>query len=370
MKATVIFSEGLRDYDFGEGHPYRGDRYDGFISLFNEKLEHNPSFSVMEPEYATDDDLLLVHDREYVDFVQAASKGVVAPNWPRFASGDNLSPGTGSLPLGIDKAARLIAGTSKLAAELVWKKECDVAIGIGGGLHHAKPRYGEGFCIYNDVAICACHLIKRFGAERILILDSDAHAGNGTCEMFYEESRVLLVDLHQDPATLYPGVGFANEIGTGLGKGFTVNIPMPPLASDQAYEYALREIFIPLATEFRPQVIIRNGGCDPHFADGLTSLGVTLKGLNMIGGFVREAASLCECGVVDLVTSGYNPRVLSQGWLALISGVTGVDVELEDLPYPKWLAESNQLVETQRVIEECKQYLKPYWKSLSKEEPR
>jgi acetoin utilization protein AcuC len=134
MRAAILFNEELRGYDFGEGHPYRGDRYDGFIHLFNEKLRDNPIFTLIEPMYATDEDLLLVHDREYVDFVQAASRGIWLPGIPtsRFASADNLSPRTGTLPLNIDRGARLIVGTSKLAGELAWKGEYDVAIGIGG----------------------------------------------------------------------------------------------------------------------------------------------------------------------------------------------------------------------------------------------
>ena len=364
MKVAVLFTERLRDYDFGEGHPYRGDRYEGFFKLYREKLGGHPDFVLREPEPASEEDLLLVHTRDYVDFVKAASLGLSPPSRYllfRYQSADNISPLTGTLPRGIEQAARIIVGISKTAGELVWRREFDFAIGIGGGLHHAKPSYGEGFCIYNDVAVCARNLLERHGARRILILDTDAHAGNGTCETFYEDPRVLFIDLHQDPRTLYPGTGFAHEIGRGEGEGFTVNIPMPPGASDKAYEYVLDEIFLPLAEQFRPEIIIRNGGCDPHFADGLTYLGMTLEGFKMIGRKVREAARICGCGTVDLITSGYNPKVLPRGWLALISGLTGVEIELEDLPRPGWLSPERGLEETRKVVEDVKGHLRPFW---------
>ena len=98
-------------------------------------------------------------------------------------------------------------------------------------MHHARRSYGAGFCIYNDVALCARNLIQKYNLERILILDTDAHAGDGTCEIFYEDPRVLFMDLHQDPHTLYPGTGFAHEIGADNGKGYTANVPMLTLCS-------------------------------------------------------------------------------------------------------------------------------------------
>ncbi len=108
-------------------------------------------------------------------------------------------------------------GQAKMAGDLVQRGEFKKAISLGGGLHHAQRNYGEGFCVYNDVAFCGLYLMKTYELERILILDTDAHAGNGTSDYFYEDPRVLFIDLHQDPRTLYPGTGFAHEIGSGRG---------------------------------------------------------------------------------------------------------------------------------------------------------
>ncbi len=325
------------------------------MRLLREKVS---DFEVIEPKYASDEELLLVHEEGYVNFIEGTSKGIWLPS-SRF-----LSPDTPLQP-GIGKAARLIAGASLTAGELVWQRKFTCAVGVGGGMHHARSNYGAGFCIYNDVAICVKNLIQKYGLERILILDTDAHAGNGTCQIFYHDPKVLFIDLHQDPQTLYPGTGFSYEIGAEAGKGYTVNVPLPPGASDAAYEYVLDEIFAPLAEEFAPQIIIRNGGSDPHFADELTDLGLTLNGLRMIGRKVREVAEkVCDGRVVDLVCSGYNPMILPSGWLALVSGLAQLDIELEE-PFLFSLKTDYKLDETKKVVKEVKENLRDYWRCFA-----
>jgi acetoin utilization protein AcuC len=273
------------------------------------------------------------------------------------------------VPLGkpgkLEEAARLIVGQAKKACDLVLGGEFKKAVSIGGGLHHAKPDYGERFCLYNDVAICGKYLLERHKLQRVLILDTDAHAGNGTMDYFYTDPRVLLIDLHQDPRTLYPGTGFASEIGSGEGKGYTVNIPMPVHAGDDSYKLVFEEIVRPLAEEFKPEIIIRNGGSDPHFSDGLTGLGLSVAGFRMIGQKTGEIAEVCQGKSIDLITSGYNRNVLSYAWLALISGLAGIDISIEEPEAPpQRFTGDTSLAETKRVIEEVKRYLKDYWKCL------
>ncbi|MFC1924147.1 histone deacetylase family protein [Chloroflexota bacterium] len=355
MDTVIVYSDKIKNYDFGFGHPFRSDRYANFMRLLREKAS---DFEIIEPSYASDEELLLVHEIRYVEFIEGESKRIWLPS-SRF-----LSPDTPLQP-GIGKAARIIAGSSLKAAELVWEGKFTRAVGVGGGLHHARRNYGAGFCIYNDVAICVKNLIQKYGLERILILDTDAHAGDGTCEIFYEDPKVLFIDLHQDPLTLYPGTGFSNEVGTGDGKGYTVNIPLPPEASYDAYKYVLEEIFVPLAIEFNPQIIIRNGGSDPHFADELTNLGLTIEGFQMIGRKVREAADIvCNGKVVDLPGSGYNPMVLPQGWLGFIAGLADLDIKIEE-PFFFSLKTDHKLEETKSVAEEVQENLKGYWKCFS-----
>jgi len=362
MKTALIYSPELKKYSFGKGHPFTSERFENFINFAKEKLPNfRDIFEQIIPDTAKDKDLKLIHAKEYIEVMIKASKGIVLPDILRYTTEDNFNPSTGYLPKGIDKAARMAVGTSLKAADLVFEGRFKKAIALGGGLHHAKKEKGEGFCIYNDVAICAKKLITK-GLKRILILDTDAHAGNGTAEAFYTENQVLFIDIHQDPSTLYPGTGFINEIGTGKGEGFTVNIPLPPGASDKSYQYVFEQLIFPLTKEFKPQIIIRNGGSDPYFADGLTNLGLTLDGFRIIGEKVRMLAEqVCQGKEVDLIASGYNQKVLPLAWLSLISGLLDLKVKIKE-PQKPVFPKDFKLRETKEILKEIKLYLKKYWK--------
>ncbi|MFH1382934.1 MAG: histone deacetylase [Chloroflexota bacterium] len=365
---ALLFREELREYDFGPGHPFRGSRYETIRRFLQERLPPDGNYEAVKAEPATDDDLRLICDQTYIEFTKefyrAANLGLTLPgSFSRFQSGDNLPSGR---PGKLEEAARLVVGQAKTACDLVQKGDFKKAVSLGGGLHHAKRVYGEGFCLYNDVAFCGRYLLQQHHLERILILDTDAHAGNGTCEYFYDEPRVLFIDLHQDPRTLYPGTGFAHETGSGKGKGFTINIPLPPYAGEDSYRLAFEEIVEPVTQEFRPEIIVRNGGSDPHFADGLTNLGLTVKGFRMIGEKVREMSRICDEKVIDLIASGYNEKVLPDAWLTLITGLNGIEFDIkEPEPVPPKFARDPSLAATRQVIAEVKRQLKDYWKCLA-----
>jgi len=367
MTLSIVYREELREYDFGPGHPFRGDRYEGFPRFLRNALVEGQDFVFLKAEPAGDEELGLICDEEYVRFTQAyyraANLGVNHPgDFSRYHTIDNLPRGR---PGKVEEAARLIVGQAKAACTLVQEGKARKVVALGGGMHHAGPANGEGFCIYNDVAFCARYLRHHYRLERVLVLDTDAHAGNGTASYFYEDPAVLLIDLHQDPRTLYPGTGFADQIGSGDGEGFTINVPMPLFSGQEAYRMAFEEIVQPVVEEFRPQVIIRNGGSDPHAADELTNLGMQVSGFTMIGEKVREMADVCEGKVIDLIGSGYNRTVLPYCWLALISGLTGLDVGLEEPePAPAWLGVDRSLVDIRVVIQDVKSHLRDYWRCL------
>jgi acetoin utilization protein AcuC len=254
----------------------------------------------------------------------------------------------------------VIVKNSLLAIDYNQQRKTEKVISIGGGLHHAISDYGEGFCVYNDVVIAAKYAIEKYNLKRILILDTDAHAGNGTCKAFYSDPKVLFVDAHQEG--IYPGTGSVNEIGEGKGKGFTVNLPLEAGTGDKAYELIFDEIIFPLAREYKPQMIIRYGGSDPYFDDELTSLGLTLDGFEMIGKKIRELSrELCENRSVDLLCSGYNLEVLPKIWLTLVAAISGVKINFkESAPDIR----DRKITETKNLIEKVKGKLAPYWKSI------
>ncbi|MBI2852339.1 MAG: hypothetical protein HYX84_04470 [Chloroflexi bacterium] len=369
MTIAILYRPELREYDFGAGHPFQGNRFEAFHRFLRQTLPEDDNYRILQAAQASDDDLSLICARDYIDFTRGFYRAAAlgqrfsqAQNVSRFLSRDNLPAGQ---PGKVEEGARFIIGQAKLACDLVQGGAFRKVVSIGGGLHHAKHDYGEGFCLYNDVAFCGMYLLKEYRLERILILDTDAHAGNGTMDYFYGDPRILFIDLHQDPATIYPGVGFAGEIGTGRGKGFTINIPMPVHAGDECYRLALESIVEPVTAEFNPQIIIRNGGSDPHFSDELTNLGLTLKGFSMIGKKVNKMAGICQGRVIDLIASGYNAEVLPRAWLALVTGLGGIKLDLNDLePLPSHLQADRALPATQRVIAEVKIQLKDYWQCL------
>jgi acetoin utilization protein AcuC len=373
MPIDILYREELKEYNFGIGHSFQGDRFEVFAQFLKHNLVVDKDYRIIKANVATDADLELICQKEYTDFTRgyyrAANLGLPYPgDFSRYQSQDNKPK---EHPGKIEEAARLVVGQAKLACDLIQQGETKKVVCIGGGFHHAKPNYGEGFCIYNDVAFCARYLKNKYHLERILILDTDAHAGNGTAAYFYDDPTVLLIDLHQDPRTVYPGTGFADQIGTGNGKGFTINVPLPVYSGLESYKKVFEEIVQPIAEEFRPQIIIRNGGSDPHISDGLTSLGLQNNSLGMIGKMVREMAQLCDGKLIDLICSGYNKEILPYAWMAMICGVTGIDNpvhqpesidQLEKIP--SWMGVDRFSVDILEVINDVKNHLKDYWRCL------
>lgn len=354
---AVMYHEGLQEYDFGPGHPFQGNRFRIFPEFLKKTLPENDKYRFLSGEPAGDDDIRSICTQEYIDFTveyyRAAHLGREVPQerFSRYHSMDNLPQGR---PGRLEEGARRIIGLEKRACELVMNGGYPKALCFGG-MHHAKPGYGEGFCIYNDVAFTASHLVEKYGLKRVLVLDTDAHAGNGTAEYFYESDKVLLIDIHQDPRTLYPGTGFASDLGRGAGLGYTVNIPVPPGAGDRSYELVFSELIEPIATKFQPQIIVRNGGSDPHFADELTSLGLTTHGFNMIGRKVRELSEMCNGRHIDILGSGYNFKILPYAWMCLVAGMADFEVSL-NVPLDENI-EDRAVDQTKKVIEDVKRNL-------------
>ncbi|MGQ9545506.1 MAG: histone deacetylase family protein [Candidatus Bathycorpusculaceae bacterium] len=353
MSENVImtFHEKFRQYDLGEGHPFRGDRFLNAMKFFEgQGLLSLSKIALVESQPASKEDLLRVHDEDYVDLIfRLAREGkpydIETPVSPE-----------------ILEAALLIVGGAIECGKGVFDGKAKRAISLGGGYHHAGRNYGGGFCLFNDIAVLIEYLRIKYAVKRFLVLDYDVHFGNGTSDIYYRDPSVLYISLHQDPRTIYPGTGFTWQIGEGEGEGYNVNVPMPPGTGDNAYLYALNEIFVPLAEEFKPEIIIANGGSDPHFADMLGDLSLTVKGFFEISSLIRETAQkVCNGKLVLIPGSGYNPKVLPLCWYALVVGVVGLsEINVKD-PYtpPEEPPFCRRKVES--TIEELKSLLKRKW---------
>jgi len=352
LKVGIAYHEKYSQYDLGPGHPFRGDRFLNAKRLFEEQgLFRLPNVVVLKPEPATKEDLLRVHDRDYVDMI--------------FRLAETETPYDIETPVSpqILEAAQLIMGGAIKTGKAIYEGNISRGAALGCGLHHAGRNYGGGFCLFNDIAILVEYLRKKYGLERVLILDYDVHFGNGTSDIYYSDPNVLFISLHQDPRTIYPGTGFIEQIGKGLGEGYNVNVPLPPGTGDETYLYAVNETFVPLADEFKPQLIIANGGSDSHFADMLGSLGLTVNGFFKLSRtIVTVAERVCQGKLVLMPGSGYNPEVLPQCWYALTAGVVGLETIGVSDPYtpPPEPKGNRQVVE--KTLMNLKRILKPYWK--------
>jgi acetoin utilization protein AcuC len=347
----IFYGSQLAEFDFGPGHPFTGERFESYVALL-ESTGVGAMCEFMALRSASDEDLQLVHTHEYLKYVKFLE-----------SSGGYISVDTPVTP-SVMEIQRLITGSGLQAAELLIKGEYRTAHTFGG-FHHAGRDYGEGFCIYNDVAVVTEALLKRHRVKRVLILDTDAHQGNGTMDIFYSNPKVLFISLHQDPRTLYPGKGFTWETGKNEGKGYTVNLPMPPYAGNEQYEYVFKEVIRPIAREFSPDMIIRNGGSDPYFADDLTALGLDLDGLNVIGKRVREIVNDTGARLIDMMVSGYGDMVI-YGWLALFCGVESLDFDYKtaspEQPSVQMRADNEKLnAYTEAMVRDLRSQLKDHW---------
>jgi acetoin utilization protein AcuC len=368
MTTAILYEEALKEYDFGSGHPFHGDRYSNFIQLLKKRLPPDSYYKILAALPASQDDLALICDSDYIEFVREYFHAM-AFGWVGYYEGVTRYLSVDNKPIGnpgeVEQAARLIIGQAKLAADLVQSGEYQKVISVGGGMHHAKQRFGEGFCVYNDVAFTALYLIQKYHLERVLVLDTDAHAGNGTAEYLRSNPKVLFIDIHQDPHTIYPGTGFVPDVGTDEAMGKTINLPMPVHAGNASYLQVFNDIVLPVTREFQPQIIIRAGGSDPHFNDGLTYLGMTVAGFHLMGDKVREMSEVCGGRHIDLIASGYNAQVLPNVWLSLLSGVADWPLRVEEpVNVPAQFEQDLVLPATEMMLEEVRHIHKQYWKCL------
>ena len=181
--------------------------------------------------------------------------------------------------------------------------------------HHARPMQAMGFCLLSNVAVAARHG-QAAGAERVMILDVDVHHGNGTEEAFYDDPSVLFVSSHQ--ADIYPGTGHLGQTGAGDGVGATVNVPVPGRTGDELVD-AMRDVVLPLADRFRPDLVLVSAGYDAHRLDPLAGLNLSVGGLVGLVRIAQEAADTHAGGrLVCALEGGYHVDALAAGVAATL----------------------------------------------------
>jgi acetoin utilization protein AcuC len=232
--------------------------------------------------------------------------------------------GTGYLDMGDTpafkgcyEASALATGASLTAIDSVMSGKVAHAINIAGGLHHAHPDRASGFCIFNDPAISIAHLKKKYGLERILYLDVDAHHGDGVMYGFYSDPGVLDIDLHEDGRHLFPGTGSTHEVGEGKAVGLKINVPLSPFADDETYLELFKKIVPPVVSKYRPQMLLLQCGADSHANDLLAHLQITTRTYREVVKAVHTMAhEVADGRMVIFGGGGYNVANVARTWTA------------------------------------------------------
>jgi len=295
-------------------HPERMERLTATINLFKEKDIFKRA-DLLTPEPASRQDLLRVHAEEHVDSIKDLS----------FLGRVMITPDT-AVNEGTYEIAKLAASGVMLAGDCVasGKYKNSYALVRPPG-HHATRDNAMGFCYFNNVAVMVRYLQHKHNLNKILILDWDAHAANGTMDIFYEDRSVLNISIHQDPHTFYPGTGFIEQAGEGEGEGYTVNIPVSECTNDADYVYILEKFVIPLAESFKPELIVISSGLDSHRDDYMSELCLTEAGYGaMTTMMIAAAEKLCKGKLVMELEGGYNLKSLSQSNLEIVYSLLGV----------------------------------------------
>jgi acetoin utilization protein AcuC len=316
----LLYHDDFLRYDFGEGHALRAERVrlarELLRSLGMDRREVRP----LEPKPATEAELLTVHDLDYVEAVKELSvRPAGAEAWEY-----GFGPGDNPAFRGMYEAASLQVGATVLACDAVMEGEVRAAFSLGGGFHHAWPRKASGFCIFNDPAVGLRHLLDEWGLRRVLYVDIDAHHGDGVQGVFYGDPRVLTISLHEDGRFLFPGTGDVAEIGEGEGEGYAANVPLPPYTQDASYLYAFREVVLPLARAFQPQILVTQCGADAHFRDPLTHLRLTTRTYETVAALFRALADdVCDGRWVAVTGGGYDLTAVPRVWTLVFSAMVG-----------------------------------------------
>jgi acetoin utilization protein AcuC len=319
-KAAFIYSRELEKYHYPPDHPFNVDRARKVRQvLASMRLLLGDGRAEVAPTPAKRIVLKKFHSARYLHALQTASKG----RWN--AEALEMGIGTADCPVfkGMYEYSALACGATLTGAKLILAGSADVAFNPSGGFHHAGPQIASGFCYINDVALACIILAER--KRRVLYLDLDVHYGDGVAEAFYDRCDVMTISLHETPKVLFPGTGFEDQIGTGQGKGYCVNIPLPVGTYDDAYMKAFEEIALPLIGAFNGDVFVLQLGADALAGDPLAHLHLTN---NVYADIINHLLPFNK-PILATGGGGYNVdntvRAWALDWTALCGVPTGQD---------------------------------------------
>lgn len=328
-----------------EEHPENPKRLEVVQSLL-ERPRYAETLVRLPARAAVLKDLLRVHTRAHIDRLSetAGTRLPVFPDPDTYVTADSWD------------AARYAAGTTVAAVKAILEGEIDAACVFPRPPgHHAESDRTSGFCMLNNIAIAAAHAIEAKGLARVLVLDWDLHHGNGTQHAFYSRRDVLYMSLHQHPQ--FPGTGAVAEIGAGEGRGFNVNVPLPAGRGDRDYLAVFRELFLPIARRYSPELVLVSAGFDPYYLDPLGGMKVTADGFGrMTQHLLALADECCEGRIAFVLEGGYHLEGLRDCVRAMLDTCLGEDGAASADPGEPPSPEGKAAIDRTRAV------LAPFWK--------
>jgi len=324
-KTAVVYSPKYLRHKTGLHHPEVHSRLRVIKRELNKSgILENERCTIVEPEIASINDLELVHDTGYIERIRrfCGCGGGLLDTRDTVVCSESYD------------VARLAAGGAMKAVDIVMRgKYRNGFAAVRPPGHHAGPDYPMGFCVFNNVAVAASHLLEKFKLDRVLIFDIDAHHGNGTQEIFYKNNKVLYISMHEDPSE-FPLTGFADEVGKGEGLGYTVNVPLPYGTGDRIYLRAFNEIVVPIVNQYKPQFILVSTGFDNHYADPVGNMYLSARSYTRIFDAILESASkFCQGKLVAVLEGGYSLRFLGKLACAVTAKMAEIPYSLKDKPH-------------------------------------
>jgi len=309
-RTGIIFHPDYLKHNTGY-HPEKKERLLSIMSHLKE-IGLMEKLELKEPRPATLEEILYIHSKEYIEKARRYSQ-----------HGMKLDPDTVLSTDSYDVAFLAAGGAIKAVDSVLDELDSSFALVRPPG-HHATPDRGMGFCIFNNIAIAARHA-QKIGKKRVLIVDWDVHHGNGTQDAFYDDPSVLYFSTHQYPH--YPGTGWLDEVGSGDGRGYNINVPLPAGTDDSGFITAYEEILVPAAREFGPDIVLVSAGQDACKEDGLAQMRMSVEGFAILASIVKSIAKeSCSDKVAAVLEGGYDLNLLARSVAAILNVFMGKEV--------------------------------------------
>jgi acetoin utilization deacetylase AcuC-like enzyme len=294
-KTGLLYDDIYLEHKTTEGHPETPQRLVAIVERLKAKGLHWQLFP-LTPSPAPLEWLTTVHTAEYIQRARNSCE-----NGTRYL--DSLD--TPVSPKSYDAALMAAGGVLSAIDAVMQKKVTNAFCAIRPPGHHATKDEAMGFCIFNNIAVGARYIQKKYNLSKILIVDWDVHHGNGTQAMFYDDPAVLYFSVHQYP--FYPGTGSKAEKGSGKGLNYNINVPLPAGSGDEDYLKVFEEKLKPAALAFSPDFVLISAGFDAHKNDLLGGMEVTAQGFAQLTQIVKGIAERCCAGrLVSILEGGYH----------------------------------------------------------------